>query len=94
MIAKDRLRSFYWWLYGVVIGAGGYALIYWAGNQTPPPAWYAWVLLVLGIGGLTFTWHHFVESCAELEPKAGWVGLGFFGVPSCIVSALAVWSFV
>jgi hypothetical protein len=48
----------------------------------------------LGIGGLTFTWHHFVESHAELEPKAGWVGLGFFGVPSCIVSALAVWSFI
>ena len=91
---RDRRRSLYWWLYGVVIGAGGYALIEWAGNLSQPPAWYAWVLLVAGIGGLTFTWHHFVESYAELEPKAGWVGMGFFGLPSIIITGLSVWSFV
>ena len=91
---RDRLRSFYWWLYGVAIGSSGYALIEWAMNQMPSPVWYAWALLVAGVSGLTFTWHHFVESYAELEPKAGWVGIWVFGLPSLIITGLAGWSFI
>lgn len=94
MIATDRMRSLYWWLYGVAIGVGGTMLIEWAGGQAQPPAWYAWVLLVAGIGGLTFTWHHLTGSYAELEPRAGWVGVGFFGLPSLIITGFAVWAFV
>ncbi|MAF48112.1 MAG: hypothetical protein QGH73_06730 [Rhodospirillales bacterium] len=83
-----------WFLYGLILGIGGTLLIDWVISENIDVGWYAWPLALLALGLGTLTVHHFVASYAELEPKAGWVGLIVFGIPALILAGAAVWSFV
>ncbi len=78
----------WWFIYGVILGAGGMALRDWYIAQTITVGWYAWPLIALALALGTLAVHHFFASRAELEPKAAWVGLLIIGIPAVLLSGL------
>jgi hypothetical protein len=83
-----------WFLYGICLGVGGTLLIQYSLLDAVNVPWYGWVLLAFALGLGTLTAHHFFASYRELEPKAGWVGLGLFGIPTALLAGGTVWTFV
>jgi hypothetical protein len=81
-------------IYGVILGAAGYALVDWVVTENVVVGWYAWLVLLLALALDTLAVHNFFASRAELERKAGWMGLLVIGIPGLIVSAFAVWLFL
>ncbi len=84
----------WWFIYCVILGAGGMALRNWYVGENISVGWYTWPLLVLALALGTLAVHHFFASRAELEPKAARMGLILIGIPALIVSAGTVWLFV
>jgi hypothetical protein len=84
----------WWFIYGLILGAGGMALRNWvvAGNITV--GWYVWPLMLLALALGTLAVHNFFASRAELEPKAARMGLLFIGLPALVLSGVVVWFFV
>ncbi len=75
------------YLLGVVSGLSGAALF----ANAPDLAWYFWLLFVVSIGLIVFSFDVFFGSRAEHQVKAGWVGLVLFGGAGA-VSQLLVWT--
>lgn len=84
----------WWFIYGLILGAGGMGLRNWyqAGNITV--GWYVWPIMGLALALGTLAVHHFFASRAELEPKAAWMGLLVIGLPAVFLSGLVTWFFV
>jgi hypothetical protein len=84
----------WWFIYGLILGAGGMALRNWvvAGNITVGS--YVWPLMLLALALGTLAGHNFFASRAELEPKAARMGLLFIGLPALALSGVVVWLFV
>jgi phosphate/sulfate permease len=78
----------WWFLYGLIVGAGVMRLVTWAQQGQIAVAWYVWPLmaLVLLLGALTG--QHFFASYKELEPRAAWMGVLFIGVPCLILAGV------
>ena len=84
----------WWFIYGVILGAGGMALRDWYVAENITVGWYIWPLMALALALGTMAVHHFFASHAELEPKAARVGLLIFGVPALLLCGVVVWAFV
>jgi len=65
----------WWFLYGLIVGAGAMRLIMEVQKGTMAVGWYVWPLgvLVLFLGALTV--QNFFASYEEMEPRAAWMGL-------------------
>ena len=81
----------FWFITGIVVGAGGLALIQRTRRPDVLTTWYGWVLGILAaILGLLAI-EAFTGSFAEREPTAAWMSLLTMGLPAVILGALA-WS--
>ncbi len=83
----------WWFIYGVILGASGMALGIWMVAENVTVGWYTWPLMLVALALGTLAVHNFFASRAELEPKAGWMGLLVIGLPALVLSGLVIWSF-
>ena len=82
----------FWFIIGIIVGAGGLALIQRTRRPDVPTTWYGWILAILAaILGLLAI-EAFTGSFAEREPTAAWMSLLTLGLPAVIFGALA-WYF-
>jgi len=81
----------WWFLYGLVVGAGAMRLIIEVQKGNMSVAWYVWPLgaLTLFLGALTV--QNFFASYDEMEPRAAWMGVIFMGVPCLILAGMVTW---
>lgn len=79
-----------WLLMGIALGAGLLFLVVWLRGRGIRPAWYEWVLGLLGIALLLFAYQNYQASVAELQPNAPGKFLLVFGLPGFILLILAV----
>jgi len=84
----------WWFLYGLIVGAGIMRLVVWVQNANIAVSWYAWLLAGLALLLVTVTAQHFFASYKEMEPKAAWMGLLVMGVPALILAGLTSWLFL
>ncbi len=79
----------FWFIIGIIVGAGGFALIQRTRRPDVPTTWYGWVLgIAAAVLGLLAV-EAFTGSFAELEPTAAWMSLLALGLPAIILGALA-----
>lgn len=84
----------WWFLYGLVIGAGGMRLVIWVLDENIMVGWYVWLLAVLALLLGTLAVQHFFASLRELEPKAARMGLLVMGIPTLILAGVTSWLFL
>ncbi|MBW1996461.1 MAG: dehalogenase [Deltaproteobacteria bacterium] len=76
----------WWFLYGLLIGAGGMRLLMWVWQGGHDVAWYAWPLGALALALFALAGQNFVASYKEMEPRAAWMGLLFIGLPGAAIA--------
>lgn len=79
-----------WFLYGLILGAGGMRLFDWVHEAPVSVGWYVWVLGAVAVLLGTLAVQHFYASRKELEYRAAWVGLLSLGIPA-ITCVLFAW---
>ena len=84
----------WWFLYGLLVGAGGLRLILWTSEGKLSAGWYAWPLGALALALAALTAQHFFASHREMEPRAAWMGLLMMGVPTLILGGIVFWMFL
>ena len=84
----------WWFIYGLILGAGGMALRNWIVAENIAVGWYAWPLMLLALALGTWAVHNYFASKAELEPKAARMGLLFMGLPALLLSGVVTWFFL
>ncbi|MBW2027454.1 MAG: hypothetical protein JRH06_01915 [Deltaproteobacteria bacterium] len=77
----------WWFLYGLLIGAGGMRLLMWDRQGGTEVAWYAWPLGACALALFALAGQNFVASYKEMETRAAWMGLIFIGVPGALIAA-------
>jgi hypothetical protein len=81
----------WWFLYGLISGAGIMRLIIWVQDGYLSVGWYIWPLIAAVIAGAGLTVQHFFASFKECEPRAAWMGLLFMGGPTLVTVCLVMW---
>lgn len=84
----------WWFLYGLIVGAGVMRLVVWVQNANIAVGWYVWLLGALALLLGTLSVQHFLASHQELEPKAAWLGILVMGVPALILAGVTSWLFL
>jgi hypothetical protein len=84
----------WWFLYGLIVGAGVMRLIMWVIQENVTVGWYVWLLGALALLLGTLAAQHYFASLQELEPKAARRGLLVMGVPTLILAGVASWLFL
>ena len=84
----------WWFIYGLVLGAGLMRLIVWVQGESISVGWYVWLITALALLLGTLTGQHFFASHKEMEPKAAWMGVLVMGVPAIILAGIASWLFL
>ena len=80
-----------WFIFGLIIGAGSLALIFWLLKQKIVVKWYEWLIGVFGVGLLLLMIQNIIGSVREMEPIAAWHFLWMIGLPAVILLTLAWW---
>lgn len=75
------------YLLGVVSGLAGAALF----THAPDLPWYLWLLFLLSVGLIVFSFDVFFGSRIEHQNRAGWMGLAVFGGTGAAMQPL-VWT--
>ncbi len=83
------IKTMWWFIYGVVLGAGGMVLRNWIVSENVTVAWYTWPILLTALALGTLTVHNYFASIEELEPKAAWMGLIIIGIPALLLFGVA-----
>ena len=83
----------WWFLYGLIVGAGVMRLVVWVQNTDIAVGWYVWLMGALALLLGTLTAQHFFASYKELEPRAAWIGVLVMGVPALILAGVTSWLF-
>lgn len=81
----------WWFLFGLIMGAGVMRLIVLLQAQNMLLSWYVWLMGACALALFTLALQHFFASFAESEPKAAWMGALLMGVPSLILAGLTFW---
>ena len=84
----------WWFIYGLVLGAGGMRLLIWAAEDNRAISWTVWPITIFALIFGTLAVQHFFASYKEMEPKAAWMGLLFMGIPAVIFAGIAIWLFI
>ncbi len=72
---------------GIFIGILG-AVIF---IKAPSPAWYVWILFVLGAGSFAFSFDVLIGSIKEHQQRAARLGFALFAVPGLILLGVALY---
>ena len=70
---------------GIIIGILSAAIFF----KAPSPAWYVWVLFVLGAALFAFSFDVLIGSIKEHQQKAARLGFVFFAVPGLILLGIS-----
>ncbi|MCK4790109.1 MAG: hypothetical protein KAV87_40600 [Desulfobacteraceae bacterium] len=81
----------WWFLFGLIMGAGVMRLIVWLQAQNMLVSWYVWLMGAMALFLATLTVQHFFASLNEAEPKAAWMGVLIMGVPTLILAGMGLW---
>ena len=84
----------WWFLYGLVMGAGIMAVVFWVQVQNRDVGWYAWLLGALALVLISLTLQHFFASRKEMEYRPAWMGIVVMGIPAIILAAITSWLFL
>ena len=74
----------WWFLYGLVMGAGIVTLIFLVRDGNREVSWYVWLLGAIALLLVSLTLQHFFASRKEMEYKAAWMGIVVMGIPAVI----------
>ena len=80
----------YWFIWGLLVGAGAMRVAIWVQEGSLTTPWYAWVIGIITLMLASLTLQTFFASFQEREPKAAWLSLIFMGVPTLILAALSI----
>ena len=80
----------WWFLFGLLLGAGILALVFWMRARKVKVAWYEWIMGIISLVLIVLLLQHFVGSIAEEETRAAWMGVLFLGIPAVVLGVLAV----
>jgi len=80
----------WWFLFGLVLGAGILALVLWTGARKIRMTWYEWIMGIASLIFILLVVQNFVGSVGEAEPRAAWMGVLFLGIPAVVLGVLAV----
>ena len=80
----------WWFIFGLVLGAGILALVVWMRAGKIKMTWYEWIMGVAALVLILLVIQNFVGSIAEEETRAAWMGVLFLGIPAVILGVLAV----
>jgi len=89
-MGKGEEGSMYWFIYGLLLGAGAMRLIIWVQEGRITIPWYAWAIGIIALLVGTLTLQTFFASFQEREPRAAWLSLLFMGVPTLILAGVAI----
>lgn len=78
-----------WFIIGLVLGALLLGLAMYMRSKDISLTWYEWLIGVVGLLLLLFTFQNFFGSFAELETTAAWMFLLITGLPALILLAVA-----
>ena len=81
----------WWFLYGLIVGAGAMRLLIWDLEGRMEITWYAWPIGILALALAALTLQTFFASFEEREPKAAWMSLLFMGVPTLVLGGIVTW---
>jgi hypothetical protein len=84
----------WWFLYGLILGAGIMNLVSWAIHENRQVSWYAWLIGSVALLLITMSLQHFYASRKEMEYKAAWMGLLLLGIPALILIGITSWLFI
>ncbi len=80
----------WWFLFGLVLGAGILALVLWIRARNIRMTWYEWIMGLAALLLILLILQNFVGSIVEEETRAAWMGVLFLGIPAVILGVLAV----
>jgi len=80
----------WWFLYGLILGAGAMRLATWVQENNISVGWYVWLMAAISLLLGTLTVQHFFASYKELEPRAAWMGVLVMGLPALILAGVAL----
>ncbi len=83
------IKTMWWFIYGVVLGAGGMVLRNWIVSENVTVVWYTWPIFLTALALGTLAVHNYFASIEELEPKAAWMGLIIIGIPALLLFGVA-----
>ncbi len=69
------------YLLGALTGVLGTAMYF----AEPGPAWYVWILFLIGSALVTLSFDVFLGSLEEHQTRAAWTGLTMFGGPGVLL---------
>ena len=81
----------WWFLYGLIMGGGIVAVLFWVRDESKEVSWYVWLLGVLALLLISLALQHFFASRKEMEYKAAWRGLMVMGIPALVFAVLTSW---
>ncbi len=70
---------------GIIIGILSAVIFF----KAPSPAWYVWVLFVLGAASFAFSFDVLIGSIKEHQQKAARLGFVFFTVPGLVLLGIS-----
>jgi hypothetical protein len=80
-----------WFIFGLLVGGGLLALIFYLKNRKIAIKWYEWLIGIFGLGLLLFMIQNIIGSIREMEPVAAWQFLWLIGLPALFFLGLAWW---
>jgi hypothetical protein len=80
----------WWFLFGLVLGAGILSLGLWIRARKIRMTWYEWIMGLAALLLLLLILQNFVGSIVEQETRAAWMGVLVLGIPAVILGVLAV----
>lgn len=80
----------WWFLFGIVLGAGILAVVLTVRARKISVRWYEWLMGLAALILALLILQNFVGSYAEHEPRAAWMGVLFMGIPCVILGILAM----
>jgi TRAP-type uncharacterized transport system fused permease subunit len=79
-----------WLFIGLLIGIVLLLLAFWSKSKKIGVVWYEWLLGILGLALLLFTFQNYRASVAEFEPTAPGMFLLVFGLPGLVLMVVSI----
>jgi TRAP-type uncharacterized transport system fused permease subunit len=79
-----------WLFIGLLTGIVLLLLAFWSRSKKVGIAWYEWLLAILGLALLLFTFQNYRASVAEFEPTAPGMFLLVFGLPGLVLLVISI----